>query len=220
MKLIDITGQRFGRLLVIRRANDKWNKPAWECVCDCGKTTIVPGSNLRAKTITPTRSCGCLAAQLAGKRMRERLTSHGLGRTRMYKSWHSMISRCCDPSHAAYKNYGGRGISVCESLKSTPTNMMRLIGERPPKYSIDRIDNNAHYSCGQCDECLRNGWSKNIRWATNLRQHRNTRRNKYITIGQETLCASEWAERAGIPVSCLYGRVKAGWSKESLLNPV
>ena len=107
-KLIDIVGQKFGRLTVISRAeNGKTGQPRWNCKCDCGgETTVWKGNLLSGRT----KSCGCLNKELAAARHR----THGMFRTPIYKIWAAMKSRCYNENNPRHKDYGGRGITVCE----------------------------------------------------------------------------------------------------------
>ena len=109
---MDLTGMRFGRLFVVGRADDivsesGYKTLAWNCVCDCGNSTVVRGKSLTGGV---TQSCGCFAREQMSKRVSRH---HGYG-TRLYAIWNSMRQRCNNPNHKAYKNYGGRGITICK----------------------------------------------------------------------------------------------------------
>ena len=149
--LIDLTGKRFGLLTVIERTPDSPKNPKWLCVCDCGKESVVWGGNLRRGL---TKSCGCAQA----------LPRHGMARTAIYKAWHGMLQRCDNPSHGAYKHYGGRGISVCHRWRDF-SNFIEDMGVRPDGLELDRIDNDGNY----CKE--------NCRWVTHKVNCQNTRRS-------------------------------------------
>jgi hypothetical protein len=149
---LDIAGERFGRLLVLRFAHMKNSTQHWYCLCDCGTEKIVSGSHLIADT---TRSCGCLRKE----RMSEAHTVHGMHRSPEYRCWNQIISRCTNSKVKAYKNYGARGISVCnrrrygEDGKSGAAcflqDILAEIGSRQsPRHSIDRANNDGNYEPG------------------------------------------------------------------------
>lgn len=176
--LIDRSGQRFGRLTVIRRANKEGEgRPRWLCRCDCGSNTVVESRDLRRYKI---KSCGCYVRE----RIKEfnalsfpRL-SHGDTRNGRlspeYHTWASMIKRCTNRNCWAWKNYGGRGITVCDRWRDSFENFLADMGRRPlgrngkrPLYTLDRINNDGHYEPGNC------------RWATWKEQAQNTRKAKH-----------------------------------------
>lgn len=143
---------------------------------------------------------------------------HGLHGTPIYKTWQGMLSRCFCKSNDSFQYYGGRGITVCEFLRCSPVNLTILIGARPAKMSLDRIDSNGNYSCGSCAECLSNGWTKNIRWATVLTQSRNRSNVRRITIDGVTKTIPEWCAESGVEYGAFWRRVKNGVSGEALLQ--
>lgn len=164
-RVIDLSGRRFGRLIVVRRDGaSKAGKALWLCRCDCGgEKTTLSASLLRGRTT----SCGCL--QVA--EVRARLTIHGQAskrsRTVLYKTWAGMKRRCTNPNATGYENYGGRGIRVCDEWMHSFEAFAEHLGERPgPGYSIDRINNDGNYEPG------------NVRWATRAEQNRNKRKRK------------------------------------------
>lgn len=131
-----------------------------------------------------------------------------------------MKQRCYNPNDAAYKDYGGRGIRVCAGW-STFQQFSEDTGGRPtPQHSLDRPDNNGHYSCGKCAECIENGWPKNWRWATPLEQSNNTRRNVRITKHGKTLTITQWAKELGVSYGTLCSRRSRGLPLEEVLAPV
>ena len=147
----DLTGQRFGRLVVIERVGSTAKREAtWKCLCDCGRTTISPGYNLRSGN---TKSCGCLNSDESAKRS----TTHSMSRSRLYGVWSGMKFRCCCSSGPRYHQYGGRGITICtEWLNDFQAfydwAMANGYDENAPKgkCTIDRIDNDKGYSPDNC----------------------------------------------------------------------
>lgn len=154
----DITGKKFNMLTAVRFVCTMPDRhSAWEFLCDCGNTTVIPANRV---TIGKTKSCGC--QKHAGN-----CRTHGMSRTNTYESWLGMRSRCGDPSDKSYSNYGGRGISVCERW-SLFENFLADMGACPKGLSIERLDNNGDYEPCNCI------------WADSVTQSRN-RRNVKLT---------------------------------------
>jgi hypothetical protein len=195
--MTDLTGRRFGRLVVTGPAGEG----KWHCVCDCGGQRTAHRSNLGRKTL----SCGCLH--------RERITRHGRSRTKdpTLNAWRSMMSRCYTPGSKYFKNYGGRGIVVCERWRGPDgfTHFLADMGERPAGVSLDRINNNGNYEPGNC------------RWADGLTQHNNKRTNRLLTHRGVTMTVAEWARAVGLGYPTLQHRLQLGWSvARALESPV
>jgi hypothetical protein len=131
-----------------------------------------------------------------------------------------MKTRCFNPKHKFYRNYGGRGIKVCRRWRRSFANFLADVGPKPsPELSIDRYaDKNGHYSCGKCKECVAEGWSFNVRWATDEQQARNTRGNRLLTHDGETLTVTEWSERTGIGMTTILFRLFHGWTVDKALT--
>jgi hypothetical protein len=159
---IDLSGQRFGKLTVRRLAyRDKGHRAYFKCVCDCGKEVEVRSDHLRSGKIL---ACGCLIGRHhngGGRTVTHGNTSFHR-RTVEYKAWDNMRSRCCNTKRHNYKNYGGRGIKVCDRWLNSFENFLADIGRKPgPEYSVDRINNDGNYEPGNC------------RWATPSEQRCN-----------------------------------------------
>lgn len=125
---------------------------------------------------------------------------HGLSRTPEYRVWQQMRLRCTDPKHRAWKDYGGRGITVCAQWLSSPQQFMADLGAKPsPAHELDRIDNARGYEPGNC------------RWALRTVNCRNRRSNRLIEHEGESLALVAWAERAAIDPGVLARRLNSGW---------
>jgi len=164
-------------------------KTAVYCQCKCGKSKWVTASALN---LGYSKSCGCFRFEAP--------TKHGESRTRLYRLWYSMIARCEDPRATGYKNYGGRGIKVCEKWKNDCLAFKSDMPTRPSiKHSLDRFPNkDGNYEPG------------NVRWATRTQQGRNRRTNRCVTALGKTLCLAEWVEKTGITRGVLKYRLSKG----------
>lgn len=196
--LIDLAGQRFGRLLALSHSIEA-RRTFWLCRCDCGVTVRVGRQNLRSGATT---SCGCWAAESTAARS----TTHGLRRVPEYAVWAMMRQRCNNPNFPAYKHYGGRGITICERWHQF-TDFYADMGSRPsPEHELDRINNDGPYS------------PENCRWTTSTVNRNNTRRNRWLEYDGERLTIAEWSRRTGISYGALTKRLRRGWSTERVLT--
>ncbi len=222
MKPLNIqAGDKFNRLTVMYQApyagRKKYPSRRWHCQCSCGNECDVLQYNLTAGT---TKSCGCWKIEELSNRKTHGM-SHGENRTPEYQVWQHIKSRCYGRTKDAH-NYQDRGIVVCGGWRNNFLAFLADMGTRPSaKHSIDRIDNDANYSCGHCEECLENEWPMNCQWATWTVQMHNLRKNVWFTINNETLIISDWAKRLGTSAWVLRGRLKRGWSiEEAMTKPL
>ena len=123
-----------------------------------------------------------------------------------YYAWRNMRRRCYNPSDDSYGHYGGRGITVCERWANDFDAFVRDMGQAPTGKSLDRIDVNGNYA------------PENCRWATDVEQMRNQRRNVLITLGTETVCIAEWAEKLGVRADTLAGRLSRMSPEKALVS--
>lgn len=189
--MIDLTGMKFGKLLAIARNGSRQNGPGtcptWLCLCDCGNMKTISAPNLRSGV---TQSCGCIQRR------------HGMFGTPEYSAWNSMMRRCLNKKQANYKNYGGRGITVCEKWKDFAV-FFEDMGPRPSQaHSLDRINNMGNYEPSNC------------RWATWTQQARNKRNSRVLIVAGESATVPEWAEKTGLGRSTIKERLRRGWDPE------
>lgn len=188
-QFIDRTGQRFGRLIVLRRAPNKGSRVAFWVRCDCGAEKSVLAANLIQGT---TISCGCHLQEQRQKKGRN--ATHGRSKTRIYEIWCGMRKRCENPNSRSFKNYGGRGISVCDRWQSFE-NFLADMGEPESHESIDRIDVNGDYEPSNC------------RWADDKTQSLNRRCVRHFKIDDRVMNIPEAAEYWRVPYATAYRRL-------------
>jgi hypothetical protein len=175
------------------------------CECECGAFVVVGLNKLKNGH---TRSCGCLKSDEA----KARFTTHGLRKSRIYGTWGNIVNRTENKSGQDYDDYGGRGIRMCQGWRLSASAFSHDIGERPTaKHSVDRINNELGYNCGQCAECVANEWEANCRWATVEQQRNNTRRNVFVTLYGKTMTVSRWSRISGIAGHVVNHRLTNGW---------
>ncbi len=207
-KLIDLTGQTFGKLTVLRedepsyiikRPTNKLQRTRyWVCQCVCGQQSSVRQSYLRNGHTT---SCGCSFREALGHRR-----THGHAGDVTYNIWQGMLNRCRNPKVRIYKNYGGRGINVCERWRSFE-NFLEDMGERPsPNHSIDRRNNDGDYS------------PENCYWATRVEQNNNKRNNHVLTKDGHSLTLAQWSRLLQRHPTTLQRRLKRGLSIDEVLQ--
>lgn len=195
----DLTGCKFGRWTVVRYLG-RQGSSKWLCRCDCGSERAVAGAELRRGN---SKSCGCYRDE----QMSIRATTHGLHKTPEYRAWRGMIGRCRYQSHPRYSRYGARGITVCDRWQHDFLAFLADVGHRPtPNHSIDRINNDGHYS------------PDNVRWATKRVQSNNRHNTKYVPISGANVPLTFAAEETGISAKVLHQRLERNLSGDQLLK--
>lgn len=192
---IDLTGENFGRLRVVRESSEKTfeGKPKWECDCECGNKCTVSATSLRRGK---SQSCGCLMKQRTARAN----TRHGKKGSRVYRIWTGMKNRCLNPNSKDFDRYGGRGITVCDRWL-TFENFYQDMGDVPEgRVSIERKDNSKPY----CKE--------NCQWGTATEQANNRRNNRPVEFNGKTQNLGQWEKELGFPNGRLGKRINAGWT--------
>lgn len=195
---------RFGRLTVQnlygrRRAKNGVNNYFWNCLCDCGRTSIVRGNSLTGKRTT---SCGCV--QMENVLVVNR--THGQSYSPEYYTWKGMIQRCTNPNSEKFAIYGARGITVCERWLNSFEAFYEDMGPRPIGLSIERRENEKGYSLENCE------------WASRSTQQHNTSQNRRITFNGKTQCLVDWSLETGLKEDTITMRIKRGWPVERALT--
>lgn len=212
-KFIDLTGQKFGRLTVIERA-ENYVPPCgraqiqWRCKCECGNVCIVSGTHLKSERVY---SCGCVRKSTTSEAAQKRFLTHGKSKDVIYRTWINIKSRCYNTHSKRYKDHGGRGITVCDRWRNSYNafyeDVSKLPHFRERGYSLDRVDNDGNYELN------------NVRWATPIEQANNKRNNCLITYNGRTQTATEWARETGIKRTTILMRLNTyGWSIEKTLS--
>ena len=183
-------GRKFGKLLIISHSHTKQYTKSkveyYECLCECGNKKVISLDKMKSGN---TRSCGCLRREKTIKRF----TKHGMVGTRLYSIYNDMRRRCYNKNRKDYKNYGGRGIRVCEEWLNDPNSFFKWAKSNGYEdgLTIERINPDGNYE------------PKNCKWVTKGEQNRNKRNSHNITIDGVTRCLAEWCEIYDVP----HGRV-------------
>lgn len=218
-KYEDLTGRKFSNLTVLslhhkKQLYKKDGKPNghlyyYECICVCGKKSIVAASALKNSSV---KSCGCLQRKRVSEMAKISSRKHGYRNTRLYREWQSMKGRCYYSSVNGYERYGGRGISVCDEWRDNFISFKdwAMAHGYNDELTIDRINVNGNYEPNNC------------RWVTQKVQSRNSRTNHLITYNNETHCLVEWAEVLGMPYTVIKNRItRLKWDvKRAFTEPV
>ena len=187
-KFIDLTGKYFGYLKVLKKCeySETSHSYLWECQCECGNITKINGNNLKSGH---TISCGCKKGK----------TIHNKYKTRLYKIYHNIKQRCNNSNNIWYKNYGARGIKICDEwLNDFITFYDWAINNGyKDNLTIDRIDVNGNYEPNNC------------RWATKKTQQNNMRSNRHLTYNNETHTMAEWESILKLPHNYISSRLRS-----------
>lgn len=194
-------GSVFGKLIVNSVFIDEYGRENCFCICECGETATFRSRDLNKKR---KRSCGCMNKCTTYK--------HGMSSSPEYATWESMKRRCTSPNEPSYKNYGGRGITVCESWLNKDNgfvNFLSDMGERPKGKTLDRKDVNGNY----CPE--------NCRWATIEEQSLNKRSSRFLELNGVSKNLIDWCKEYGLNSGTLHCRLENGWSvSDAITLPV
>lgn len=200
-KFIDLTGKTFGNLTVIGFAERRGKNYYWRCRCSCGNFKVINTSGLLNGS---TLSCGCLN--------RTKHFKHGLEGTKTYNTWLNIKQRCLNPNCKAYPNYGGRGITICDSWKDNFENFYNYVSALPHfgevGYTLDRIDNDGNYE------------PDNVKWSTKTEQARNKSNNVIVEYDGELMTLGAAAEKSGLNYKLLHNRYRHGKRGNDLFKPV
>lgn len=203
-----MSGQRFGRLIVVKRVEDYIfdsgrKERQWLCKCDCGNEIVVLGNNLRKEN---TVSCGRYRKEINKKLQ----TKHGLCNDSIYIVYRNMKNRCFDPRDKRFKNYGERGITVCKEWLGEDGFNNFVEWSNKSGYSkgltLDRIDVDGNYEPSNC------------RWTDLVTQENNRTNNRLLTYNNRTMTMAMWAKELNINYNTLANRIYLGWADEKALT--
>lgn len=208
-RLIDLTGKKFGKLLVLKRVdNDKYGNLNWECLCNCGNKKIIRGANLRNGL---TKSCGCYNYEQSvafGKKWGGHNKIHGMKQSRLYNLWCNMKARCHNSKNDSFKWYGNKNIKVCKEWVDNFVEFYEwsISNGYKNNLTIDRLDNNKDYSPSNC------------KWSSMKEQQNNRSNNHIVSFNGKTHTLAEWSEILKIKYSVIHDRLKRGWTMERIIN--
>lgn len=202
MNVINLVGKRYGRLVVLSRAENLNGHARWHCKCDCGKECIVHGASLKSGNTT---SCGCYRTENA-KRLYSSVRQND---KRLYAVWNGIKQRCFNPNNKSYNNYGGRGITVDPEWANNYESFYNWAISSGYKkgLQIDRIDNDGNYCASNC------------RFVNSEIQANNKRNVKLYTINGVKKSLPQWCKEYNQEYPLAYQRVhKLGWSIQKALT--
>ncbi len=200
MKKLDLIDHNFGKLKVISYLHINRGRTFSKCQCKCGNYINVLGTRL---TSGNTKSCGCLR----NEKLIDRRKTHGSRKTKEYNTWCHIKARCFNKKHMQFKDYGGRGITVCSEWKNSFIKFLNDIGKAPSsKHSIDRINNNGDYE------------PKNCKWSTYKEQNSNKRTKRNVTINGITKSLQDWCDEYHINRGTLKYRLDKNWSHDKIFK--
>jgi hypothetical protein len=180
---LDLTGQRYGRLVAISRAPNRGRRTYWLFKCDCGNEKEIGIESVRSGSV---ESCKCLLKEVAGQQTLKHGHAKGYTHSRTYRAWLHAKERCFNPNSEKYPWYGARGITMCEEWKNDFSAFLRDMGECPEGLTIDRIDPNGHYEPGNC------------RWATDPEQRRTRTDNVWVEHEGQRMILTDFAALMGV----------------------
>lgn len=195
----DLTGNKYNMLTVLRRLPNRGNNAVWECRCDCGNITKVTSGNLKNGSV---KSCGCL-------RLKSTSTTHNKSNSRLYRIWAAMKQRCYNEDYVAYKNYGGRGISICDEWVNSFENFYdwAINNGYSDSLSIERINVNDNYCPSNCT------------WVTLTEQAQNRRTCYMFQYNNKTQNLAQWCVDLGLDYKLIHNRIfKLKWSFERAIS--
>lgn len=192
-KVKDLKGKRFGILYVIAfKGCDKYGHATWECICDCGSKKIISSSSLKRGC----KSCGCIRRD----KLIERTTTHGNSKSRLYKTWKNMKTRCLNSNNYKYKSYGARGICICDEWANSFESFLTwaLSNGYNDKLTIERIDVNGNYE------------PRNCKWIEPEKQALNRTNTKKVIFEGKEMSVKELSLISGVSESAIYKHLRRG----------
>lgn len=211
-RIKDLTGKKFNKLLVkgYIGKNDK-NQALWLCMCECEKYIVVNTSSLKNGH---TKSCGCLKSELTIQRNKTNVhIKHGKARTRIYRIYQGMKERCYNKNNERYKNYGKRGIIICDEWLNKENGFINFYNWAmnngyTDELTIDRINVDSNYEPNNC------------RWITNKEQQSNKTYHHLLDYNGKIQNIAKWSEQTGLPYDVIWRRIEDGWNVNDILKPI